>query len=525
MKTRNLAALLVLVVVPGCQAPPPDVEVGVGPGRLLGVRTADGVVRTFKGIPYAAPPVGDLRWKPPQPHPAWEGVRSAEQFGSSCMQQLARSRPPWTEPFMVQNDASEDCLYLNVWTGALDGEERRPVLVYVHGGGFNEGSGEVAVYDGESLAREGLVVVTINYRLGALGFLAHPELTAESAEDASGNYGILDQLAALRWVQDNIAAFGGDPGRVTVSGQSAGAMSVYLLTASPLARGLFHGAVIQSGPGALAGFGLVSSRSLAGTLAEAEEVGVAVATEVGASSLEELRALPPDALVPQGDGPPLRHRPIADGWVLPDDVASVYAAGEQLDVPTLSGMTADEMSFFPGYGKATLQAFQGQAKQLFGERAQAMLAAYPATSDEEAASAQRTQGQDLALVASKRLARERSETGQSAQFLYYFERAIPWPEHPEFGAFHSSEVPYVFGTLDRLDRPWEDIDHRLAETVMGYWVNFAATGDPNGEGLPEWPAFDPANPLVQVLGRDVIPTSRPEAQRAGLLEAHLETLP
>src|SRR6185503_13437694 len=265
--------------------------VTVSSGRLAGVAGRDAGVRVFKGIPFAAPPVGPSRWKAPEPVAAWTGVRAADRFAPACVQNVTGSRLPWTEGFMHQGAVDEDCLYLNVWTAA-GARARRPVFVYLYGGGFNEGSGSVAIYDGESLARKGLVVVTINYRVGVFGFLAHPDLAAESPRAASGNYGLLDQVAALRWVQQNIAAFGGDPGNVTIAGQSAGAMSVYLLTASPQTRGLFHRAIVQSGPGVLASFGVAASRGLAQQRTPAAQAGAAFAKARGAESLQALRAKP-----------------------------------------------------------------------------------------------------------------------------------------------------------------------------------------------------------------------------------------
>lgn len=424
---------------------------------------------------------------------------------------------------MVQNAVSEDCLYLNVWTAAQDTGERRPVLVYIHGGGFSEGSGAVAVYDGESLAAKGLVVVTINYRLGVFGFLAHPELTAESSHNASGNYGLLDQIAALQWIRANVAAFGGDPERVAIAGQSAGAISVYLLTASPLAKGLFHRAIVQSGPGGLASFGLVSARTLARALPEAEQAGVQFAAAKGASSLQDLRARSADELMaPSGEGPPVRFGTVIDGWFLPDDVEAIYAAGQQNDTPMLNGMNADEASAFPGYGTMTADAFRQQAQGRYGDEADAFLRLYPAGADEEAGSSQKASTRDLGLVALRRLAAQRGQTAQTPLYLYYFDRAIPWPEHPEFGAFHTGEVPYVFDTLHLLDRPWEATDRALAETVSTYWVNFAAAGDPNGAGVPAWPAYDAASQQIMRLGDPVEARVIPAQEKAAFFEAYLE---
>jgi para-nitrobenzyl esterase len=487
-------------------------------GTLAGVHGSDPTVMVYRGVPYAAPPVGDLRWRPPQKADSWEGVRQAEEFAPGCIQHLARSRPPWTEEFMHQGSVSEDCLYLNVWTAANSAAAERPVLVYIHGGGFSEGSGSVAVYDGEELAKKGLVVVTINYRLGALGFLAHPELTAESPNNASGNYGLLDQVAALRWVKQNIAAFGGDPNNVTIAGQSAGAMSVYLLTASPLAAGLFHRAIIESGPGGLASFGLSSTRTLAGPLPEAENAGTRAAAAWGAASLRELRALPADSLAasPAAASPPIRFGPVIDGYFLPADVDTIYARGQQNDVPLLTGFNADEASASPGYGKATAEQFRKTAQERYGESADAFLALYPADTDEEAGNAQKTSQRDVAAVALQRLAAKRQRTTRADAYLYYFERGIPWPEHPEFGAFHTGEVPYVFNNLKVLDRPWQAVDRELADAVSSYWVNFASRGDPNGDALTVWPTYRDAPHSVMVLGEHIGPREMPadEARRA-----------
>ena len=516
-------------------------------GLLAGTDGADPAVRVYKGIPYAAPPVDALRWRAPEPPHSWDGIREAVTFAPGCMQHVAGSRPPWTEEFMHQGEISEDCLYLNVWTAAQEAGEPLPVLVYVHGGGFTEGSGSVPVYDGEQLAKKGLVVVTINYRLGVFGFLAHPELTAESERHAapdSGpgngdhdngnqnngnqnngdqdnrdqdnasrghggptNFGLLDQVAALQWVQRNIAAFGGDPDRVALAGQSAGAMSVYLLTASPLARGLFQRAIVQSGPGGLASFGVASTRSLARPLAEAEASGVAFAEAAGASSLEDLRAMSAEdlAATPAPGSGILRFGPVTDGHFLPENAHDVYAKGRQNDIPMMTGFNADEASAFPGYGQATADAFREAARERYGEAADDLLALYPTATDEEAGAAQKTSQRDLAAAALSNLAEERAHTAQTALYLYYFDRGIPWPERPEFGAFHTAEVPYFFNNLALMDRPWEALDHRLADTMASYWAHFAAEGDPNGDGLPNWPAFDGQNANFMRLGKQMAP--------------------
>ena len=523
--------LTLLLVFSGCggqgeapgEAPAAMSEgVEVGQGLLTGTTSADGDVLIFKGVPFAAPPVGPLRWQPPQPAAAWSGERAADAFGASCIQNLARTRAPWTEPFMVQGDADEDCLYLNVWTAVENASASSPVLVYIHGGGFNEGSGSIDTYDGEALARKGTVVVTINYRVGPLGLLAHPALTSESEHGASGNYGLLDQVAALEWVQENIEAFGGDPNRVTVAGQSAGAISVILLTASPMAEGLFHRAIIQSGPGALASFGVVGYENLAGPLSEAERAGEQFAANMGVESLEDLRALTPDEIMETTEGvPPVRFRPVVDGWFLPDNVADVYASGRMIDVPTMSGMNADEGSAFPGYGTTTLEAYRQEVRERYGDQADEFFGLYPAESDEEASRAQIDASRDRGLMAMQQIAEQRAATAETDLYLYYFERGIPWPEYPRFGAFHTSEVPYVFDNLSKLDRPWEDIDHRLAAVLSSYWANFAAQGDPNGADLPEWNPYGISTSPFMVLGDEIGMQQLPPPDRAAFVDSFL----
>ena len=520
-----LGVLLVFHIVGGCasgSAPvagsivKPGASVATRTGLVRGTTGSRAGVRAYLGIPYAAPPVEDLRWRAPAPVMAWTNVRSAERFAPSCMQGPNTPFGPWTAEFLLLGPVSEDCLYLNVWTASRAGE-RRPVLVYVYGGGFSSGSGDVPVYDGAPLAEKGLVVVNMNYRVGALGFLAHPELTAETG--VSGNYGLLDQIAALEWVHDNIAAFGGDPQRVLVAGQSAGAMSVYLLTASPMARGLFHRAAIESGPGGLAAMGVATGASVARPRADAERDGVRYATTLGAKNLAELRRLPAARFVGGGGGGGgggIRFGPIVDGRVIVENPAQTFAAGGQNDVPTITGLNADEGSASPTYGRATAEQFRQQITQRYGDRASRVLAAYPATTDDEARRAQIESGRDAGVAGLHQLLVERARSARTRAFAYYFDHAIPWPDRPQFGAFHTSEVPYVFGTLDKLKRPWTEVDRRLSQTMMSYWTNFATTGDPNGAGVPSWPAFTPEQPVLLRIGDRIEPKEPLAPQRLEL---------
>ena len=463
-------------------------------GLLAGTPSADGSVVAYKGVPFAAAPVGNLRWRAPKPAPAWQGVRQANQFSASCIQTIVEERKPWTYEFMAHTPISEDCLYLNVWTGAKNANERRPVFFWMYGGGYTEGSAAVPVYDGETLARKGLVVVTINYRLGLFGFLAHPELSKESDRNASGNYGTLDQIAALQWVQKNIAAFGGDPNRVTIAGQSAGAGSVHTLTASPLAKGLFQRAIAESGSS-------VVPNNRMPRLVQAEELGAKFAESKGARDIAALRAMSWQDLVGgTRTGNTSNFRPIVDGWVLPDSVENIFAQGRQNDSPTLTGLTADEGSAAQDYGAIPAVAFEKQIAQRFGDLAASFLKLYPFAGDEQAGAAEKTSAREQGRVSMYLWALNRAKTAKTKAFTYYWNHAEPGPDEKRYGAFHTSEVPYVFNTLNKSSRPWTAEDHQIAETLGAYWANFAASGDPNGKGLATWPAVEGEPAQTMELG-------------------------
>jgi para-nitrobenzyl esterase len=467
-------------------------------GFVAGIQCEGGDVIVFKGIPYAAPPVGDLRWRAPQPPLKWQGVRKAGEFCPACMQVQTGARNPWTEEFLSHDSLSEDCLFLNIWTPAKSGTDRLPVLVYIHGGAYTEGSGSVKVYDGEALAKKGIVVITINYRLGVLGFLAHPELSAENEDSVSGNYGLLDQIAALKWIQGNIAAFGGDPNRVTIAGQSAGAGSVNMLVVSPLARGLFHGTIAQSGSGV--------SRMMMTTLADAEAAGVKFAGSKGAKSIADLRAMSYDSLIAVPEGQmPQRFSANIDGKFITESPMTTFAAGRQTDVPALTGMNADEGSASPTYGKTPMKDYKARIQMMYQDRAKDFFVLYPVDNDEQAGQVEKEAAREQGRVSMFLYAKNRAKTAKTPMFTYYFDRAIPWPEHPEFAAFHTSEVPYVFNNLKMLDRPWEKGDSVLAGQMSDYWVNFVTNGNPNGNGLPVWPAFDSAVHQTFRLGLTIEP--------------------
>jgi para-nitrobenzyl esterase len=501
---RTLTAFLTLAFVALPLVAATNNRVKVEGGLLLGVPGKDPSVMVFKGIPYAAPPVGDMRWKPPAPPVAWKGVRKADSFGPSCIQNIVQERKPWTYEFMTHGEISEDCLSLNVWTAAKSARERRPVYVYIYGGGFSEGSGAVPIYDGEGLAKKGIVVVTMNYRLGVLGFLAHPELTKESASKASGNYGLLDQIAALRWVRDNIKAFSGDPSRVTIGGQSAGGMSVHSLIASPLAQGLFHRAIVESGGSTIGGGGIsLGTRSLAA----AEADGQKFAESKGVHSIAELRAMSWQKLIEPVQGssaagggmPMLRFSPIVDGYCLPAPVQQVFAEGKQNDIPTLTGQNKGELGgLMMSQARVTAEAFAKQARQQYGDMADEFLKLYPASTGGEAENAQAQSRRDQAMVSMYLWAKERAKTARTKAFIYLWDHTLPGPDAEQYGAFHTSEVLYVMNTLYMSDRPFTDADRKIADMMSSYWVNFMSTGDPNGKGLTAWPAVGDKPEVMEV---------------------------
>jgi len=485
-------------------------------GGLRGV--VDGDTRAFLGIPYAAAPVGELRWRPPMPAVAWQGVRDASQFGASCMQKLTPDgRVPWTHEYLVQDEISEDCLFLNVWAPVAKSDAAYPVLVWIHGGAFVEGSASVPIYNGTALARQGVIVVGVNYRLGALGFLAHPELSAEGG-GSSGNYALYDMLAALHWVEGNIAAFGGDPTQVTIAGQSAGASMVHQLIAAPQAHGLFARAIAQSGSG----------RGRAPILLnDAEHMGRAFADKAGAESLAELRALPAaellkiDVSVPEKG---LRFAPIVDGVLIPRDIRDL-PQGTYADVPMLTGLTTDEGSGLTAdYGQDTPQQLASRLRTVFAAEVEAASQLYPGATKAQAGESAKQVIRDRGIAAAWLWARDRTQQGsRQPVWLYLYAHPEPGPEAGRYGAFHSSELAYVFQTLDAApERPFTDADRELSDMMARYWANFVKTGDPNGAGLPPWPKLDSDEPYLMRL--DVIPAPQPvltEEKRA-LFVRHIE---
>ena len=488
----------------------PD-PVKIEDGLLQG--TLENGVMVYRGIPYAAPPVGKLRWRAPCPPVPWKGVRKADKFSANPMQVMVNELGPWTKEYQPQGAVSEDCLYLNVWTTAKSSKEKYPVLMYIPGGAFTGGSGDVPVYNGEHLAKEGLVVVTINYRVGVFGFLALPELTKESEHHFSGNYGLLDQVAALEWIRKNISAFGGDPNKVTIMGQSAGAASVNYLTASPLAKGLFIRAIAESGTNARIGPGE--------SLALAEQNGERFAKAMGAASLAELRAIPAAILVDSAKNK-YHFLPIVDGWFLPKSVDDIFMAAEQSDVTTMTGWVADEGSFSNTYAKISSQEFRKQVRQQAGVQADEILKLYPASTEAETAVSQKKLARDISMVSMYLWAVKREKTCKTNIYTYLFMHPQPGATKERYQTFHSSELPYIFENLNQSPRPWTEQDRKIAQTMSAYWTNFIKTGNPNANGLPKWPAFSAKPAETMELGDKIEPQSITSPEKFEVLKKLLQ---
>jgi len=435
-------------------------------------------VRSFKGIPFAAPPIGELRWKPPQPARPRKGARGAGAFGPRAMQ-----NPLFGDMVFRARGMSEDCLYLNVWT-SIPKDGLLPVLVYFYGGGFGAGDGSEPRYDGASMARQDIVTVTVNYRLGVFGFLAHPELTKESPHGASGNYGLMDQQAALVWVRDNIAAFGGDPARVTIAGESAGSISVCAQMASPLSQGLFAGAIGESGS-------MTKNRR---ALADAERSGARFAAGLGigkAPSLAKLRRISATKLLEAAgrkDTP--WFWPIVDGWFLPKPPADVFAAGEQARVPLLAGSNSAEGSWtwLLGKDKPTVGNYRAVLTKLYAEAADEVFSAYPASTEPQVMDAAQDLESDR-FIAHETWKWVEAATRTGGKPTWYYLYAHPRPPGSR-GASHSAEIEYALGNLDVSPvYAWTPDDYAVSRTLQEYFANFVRTGNPNGPGLPEWPEY------------------------------------
>jgi para-nitrobenzyl esterase len=493
-----------------------SVRVQTDKGEVEGAYTADQQVIAFKGIPYAAAPVGDLRWKPPQPVAKWKHILPAKDFGNHCIQSFSY-------PDMVFHDhgASEDCLTINVWAPAKAVRGSLPVMVWIYGGGFTAGGTSESRQDGQFLAHRDVIVVSMNYRLGIFGFFVHPELTAESPNHASGNYGLLDQLAALKWVNTNIARFGGDPSNVTIFGESAGSSSVSALMASPTARGLFTKAIGESGSA------FYSSSPTFEPREKLEQRNLAfVKTAYNTSSLADLRKLSADTILAAATAktipPPPRFGPDIDGYFLPDFVSNIYAAGHQAHIPLLAGWNADEVrgQILLAKTPTTIETFKNTAQTQFGPKADDFLVLYPASTDAEAVISAGDFASDQFIAFSTwRWLEAQVATGQSPVYRYRLELGSPGDDNHRaiLGAFHSDDIEYVFGTLDsRPGAKWRPEDRALSEQIGSYWTNFARSGNPNSTGLPTWPTYNEKGGW-QVMHLDSTSQAKPDTQRARYL--------
>jgi para-nitrobenzyl esterase len=485
MKFNLQKLIMLLLLLPGMNAVNAQqlryVQQQTANGIVEGVVSPDGKVRTFKGIPYATPPIGSLRWKPPQPVKPWKGVLKTIDYPKRAMQGRIYSD-------MIFNDEGpgEDCLYLNLWMPENHPERKLPVMVWIHGGGFAAGSSSEPRQDAGNLSKKGVMIVSFNYRLGVFGFLALPELTKESEHNASGNYGLLDQVAALQWVKDNIAVFGGDPDNVTIFGESAGSYSVSALMASPLAQGLFKRAIGESG----ALFKLdrpLKSRS------EAEKSGTEFAEKAfGTASLEKLRAILAQKILDAALKVPRESfSQDIDGYFLPTDCNSIFTAGKQSHIALLAGWNKDEGNYknFFANDKPTVENYVTRARTLLGSNADLFLKVFPAENDEEAKrAAQDFEGDKFIAYSTWKWIEMQLKTGESPVYRYEFDQTLPFPKEPS--APHASEIEYVFTVLSSRDLPWRQEDYNISELMATYWTNFAKTGDPNGPDLPHWPEYN-----------------------------------
>ncbi|MGJ9385208.1 carboxylesterase/lipase family protein [Salipaludibacillus sp. CF4.18] len=463
----------------------PSKPINVDGGKITGMLSSNSEVAIYKGIPYVAPPVEDLRWKEPQPVIPWEGVKETDTFGPSCIQPEQAPFMMWSEEFIIDtsNGYSEDCLTLNVWTKADSNVQEHPVIVYIHGGGNTTGGSSVEVYDGEAIAKSDAVYVSINYRLGILGFLAHPELSAESKNGVSGNYALLDQIAALEWVKKNISKFGGDPDNVTIAGQSAGAMNVNMLTMSPKATGLFKNAVAMS-------YNVLNSEF--NTLAEKEAEASIL---FDGQTLEEMKSIDVNELLSLNYSGSYN----IDGEVVTDNPANVLKEGNQNDVTMITGNVKGDIgingilplsNIFELPTTISKEDYENLVKQVFGNKASEVLALYPATGD-EAISQFNAMNQDAMMAAQLTFAKVRALQGKAPTYVYYFDHVMPGNESEKYGAFHTADVPYFLNYFSSLREDfWTQVDYDLGEKISKYLVNLTKTGNPNGENLQSWKEYN-----------------------------------
>jgi para-nitrobenzyl esterase len=486
-KSTAVGCFLSLFIISQINAQTPkSAAVHIESGNISGIQSADNQVISYKGIPFALPPVGKLRWTAPQPAAPWTGIKVCNTYGPSPFQNKPAAFSMWSEEFLIPKEPiSEDCLYLNVWN-PVSTNKKKPVLVWIYGGGFNSGGAAAPIYDGEATAKKGVIFVSFNYRVGVFGFFAHPELTKESGMNASGNYGLMDQIAALDWVKKNIAAFGGDPDNVTIAGQSAGSMSVNCLLASPLAKGLFSKAILESGAY------MVGARSIQNALAQAESAGSQFASSHNNANLEGLRNISAEQLLKDWRG---GARPIVDGYVLTETVQNTFASGKQNKATLMIGWNENEgLSTGP---KRNATEYNRDIKASMGANAAQFLKFYPGNTDAEVIKSQADYGRDISFGMQAYELGNKALAAGSKVYMYRFARKLPATGiYIGFGAFHTGEVPYAYNNLKFVDRPWEPVDHQLASTMSDYWTNFAKTGDPNGKSLPVWPVYSTDKQVV-----------------------------
>ncbi len=469
-------------------------QVRIANGLIEGVTETSGI-RSFKGIPFAQPPVGDLRWKEPQAVANWSGVRKTDRFGNNPMQ-----KPVFGDMGFRSAGMSEDCLFLNVWAPATPGKEKLPVLVYFYGGGLVAGDGSEARYDGEAMAKQGIVALTVNYRLGVFGFLAHPELTKESPHHSSSNYGYLDQNAALKWVQENIAAFGGDPKRVTIAGESAGSISVSVQMASPLSRNLIAGAIGESGAA-------INPTLAPVPLAEGEKNGIAFAQKMKTSSIAQLRAIPAAQLLDSAGGfGPIPMSATIDGYILPKSLPEIFKAGEQAQVPLMVGWNSAEIPHqsILRADPPTPENYQKALQALYADKAAEVLQLYPGGTQEEVIRSATALASDRFIVYSTwKWADLHNQYSNKPVYRYLFSKikppasAAPQRGGAPVGASHASEIEYAMGNLltNNNKHPWTADDHKVSATMFTYFANFIKNGNPNGKTVPEWPANTKDTPV------------------------------
>ena len=511
--SRVTSIVLGVVALTGCGVPDSDPDESRSPSVQTAAGDLEGVwaddtkdVSVFRGVAFAQPPVGDLRWRPPAPVAHWEGTRMATEFGPACWQARNEDNSPYARGDLSR---SEDCLTLNVWTPSQDLEEGLPVMVWFHGGGHTAGVGSATIFDGTAMARKGVVMVTANYRLGPFGFLAHPALTLESEHGSSGNYGILDHVATLEWVRDNISGFGGDPGNVTIFGQSAGSWSVCTLQASPLGRGLFHKAIGHSGGCFGAPRLHLAKTGGKATSSSGHEAGLAVSVELGAEgegpeAVSLLRAAAPEAVLEAVRTTGRGTGVVIDGWVMPRLADEIFAAGEHNDVPVIVGSMSDEgRTLYADMAEPPRDEFIARLRGQYGERTDALLAAYATDLDTSTKITGQAIRADQNFTWQMR-AWARAIGSSNEVYLYFFSHVPPVfrlyvPDHPDLdfpggrrgaGAYHSGDLAFAFGNVGLVGIDWNDRDFELSDEMSQYWANFATTGNPNGEGLPLWPTYD-----------------------------------